>query len=128
MGVFKEEVNALEDLAKKQVRIYPDSCDFGVVATDEVKDTMRWVIKSLLELDESEIVWRMDANGVTQRQYRLTVYFSLEDGITFNVLYFRDRKNEYFSIVSERAASKIDMAAVLYKEMDNVSDEERMFG
>lgn len=126
MGVFKEEVNALEDLAKRQVRIYPDSCDFGVIATDEVKDTMRWVIKSLLELDESRVVWKMDTLGVTQRQYELTVYFSIEDGVTFDVLYYKDRKNEYFSISSKRAPSLIP--AALHKEYDNVSDEERMVG
>lgn len=107
MGVFKEEVNALENLMNKQERIYGDACDYGVRATREVKDTMRWAISSLLDLKESRIVWKMDHNGVTQRQYELTVYFSMEDGVTFDVLYYRDRKNEYFSISSKRAPALV---------------------
>lgn len=126
MSVFKEEVSVLEKYAAKQFRIYPDSCDFGVLATAKVKDEMREVIKTLLELDESKVVWKMDANGITQRQYELTVYFSMEDGVTFDVLYFKDRKNEYFSISSKRAPSLIP--AALHKEYDNVSDEERLVG
>lgn len=131
MGVFKEEVSALENLQRQQRQIWSDAADMGVIATDEVKDTMRWVIKSLLALDESKIVWRMDGE-VTQRQYELTVYFSMEDGVTFDVLYYKGHLyghkgvQEFFSITSRRAPSLVPDA--LHKEFDNVSDEERRVG
>jgi hypothetical protein len=107
MGVFKEEVIALEELMHQQKRIYNDACDQGVTATPEVKKTMRWVLESLLPLKESRVVWKMDSKDVTQRQYELTVYFSMEDGVTFDVLYFKDKKKEYFSISEKRAPSLV---------------------
>ena len=135
MGIFKEEVRALEDLQRRQSSMWNDSADYGVQATDEVKSTMRWVLKSLLALEESKVVWKMDDNGITQRQYELTVYFSMEDGVTFNVLYYKGPKREFFSIDAKRAlayspvASNRDAApGPLLKEYFNVSDEEMRVG
>lgn len=132
MGVFKEEVRALEDLQRRQSSMWNDSADYGVQATDEVKDTMRWVIKSLLALDESKIVWKMDDNGITQRQYELTVYFSKDDGVTFTVLYYKGRGTEFFSIDSRRASRhstvRVATPPALLKEYFNVSDEEMRVG
>lgn len=128
MGVFKEEVKALEDLERLQGQIWPDAADQGVFATDDVKDTMRWVVKSLLQLPESRIVFSTDAPAV-QRQYELTVYFSMEDGVTFDVLYYKGRE-EFFSISSRRAPSLVapKQEAVLNKEYFNISDEELRVG
>lgn len=128
MGVFKEEVNALEQLERLQGHIWPDAADQGIFATDDVKDTMRWVIKSLLQLKESRIVFSADTPAI-QRQYELTVYFSMEDGVTFDVLYYKGRE-EFFSISSRRAPSLIAprREAVLNKEYFNISDKELQVG
>lgn len=105
MGVFKEEVQALEELERHQIQIWPDSAERGVVATEGVKDTMRSIIKTLLELKESSVVWKSNHLNAIQRHYELTVYFSMEDGVTFDVLYFKGRGKEFFSIYSRRAKS-----------------------
>lgn len=100
MGVFKEEVGALEDLFRKQVRIYPDACDFGVLATPEIKDTMRWVLESLLPLEGNRVVNKVTRPDYVERRYALIVYWSPGDGIIANVVYVNDktRKKEFFEI------------------------------
>ena len=138
MGVFKEEVEMIEELMKRQKAMFVDSADYGVEATLEVKAIMRHVLKTLLPLKESRVAWKMDDSRVTQRQYKLTVYFSMEDGVTFNVLYYKEPKREFFSIDSKPAPSlQVGNASLgitprtnpaLYKEFNNVSDEELRTG
>jgi len=141
MGVFKEEVNKLEQLENQQTRVYPDACDVGIPATLEVKNIMRPIIKTLLELDESRVVHKVDTEFITERQYKLVVYFSQEDGVEFDVLYHGDKKHEFFSIESRRVGppqhintwqtrprQPVNPMAALYKESHNVSDEELRTG
>ena len=97
MGVFKEEIIDLEQYAKKQVQIYLDSCDYGIRATQSIKNRMREIILSLPNM--AKPVWKMDGNTI-QRDYRSVVEWGGGDATEVHVLYVNDklRKKEYFSI------------------------------
>ncbi len=105
MGVFKEEVRMVEDLLPQQRRIWPDSCDIGVEATDKVKDTMRHVIKTLLPLPGSKLIWKSEDKR--QYQWILRVYWSSDEYTEINVLYFKDRKKEFFSLNMTSSADDV---------------------
>jgi len=96
MGVFKEEFSYLEDLAGRQVQIYPDSIDYGVYATDEIKDMMRNLIPSLPEM---RVVFKADKPYV-QRTYRARIWWDSEDGVDIRIHYAndKDKQKEYFAI------------------------------
>lgn len=97
MGVFKEEFTYLEDLAARQVQIYPgDSVDYGVFATDEIKDMMRNLIPALPEM---KVVFKSDKPYV-QRTYRARIWWDSEDGVDIRIHYANDKpkKKEYFAI------------------------------
>lgn len=100
MSVFKEEIRALEDLWQRQVRIYPDAADYGVLATNKIKETTRWVLKSLMSLGGNSSVHKIDHPGYVERKYRLTVYWSESEGTTAIVTYINDkqRAKEFFTI------------------------------
>lgn len=100
MGVFKEEIAVLEELAKQQVQIYPDSADFGILASKEVKDIVREVITNLLPLPGSKIKSRYNGKNYIKRSYELRVYWSKSDGTIVFVTYHNDllKKKEFFSI------------------------------
>lgn len=99
MGVFKEEVGALEWLARKQVRIYPDSADYGVYATKSVRNTVRWAIQNLPG-NMAKPLWKFDHANITQRFYETTVEWGGGDATHIHVLYVNDRpkQKEFFSI------------------------------
>jgi len=116
MGIFKEEIIFLEELAKNQSRIWNDACDVGVNSSDVDMQRMREVIKTLLRLPGSKIVWKADTPSI-QRQYELIVMWSLYDRIDgkdlydatkVNVLYFNGRGKEFFSIMLEHAYTNKD--------------------
>lgn len=105
MGVFKEEIIFLEDLAKRQGRIWDDSCDYGIKFSDlspmEVNG-MRRVITRLLKLEGSEVVWKMDRPAV-QRQYKLVVMWGRSDHGMFDasiayVNYYKGHDKHFFGI------------------------------
>ena len=104
MGVFKEEVSYLEDLAKLQQQIYPDSCDYGVYATQERKDRIHEILLSLPAGPDGrpagKPVWKSDVGGMTQRTYNSEVMWDNSDGVNIAITYVRDRprKKEYFAI------------------------------
>lgn len=104
MGVFKEEVNYLEGLVAQQKRIYSDSIDYGVSATDEIKNQVRETLQALPGATENcpagKPVWKSEAGNVTQRLYKSRVKWSMEDGVAIGILYVNDRprKKEYFTI------------------------------
>lgn len=102
MGVFKEEIHFLEDLNKKQVQIWNDSADHGVYASREVKQRMRDVVGTLLELPGSKVVFKQNRPAL-QRQYKLVVmwgrsYEEWYDATLVDMLYFKGRNKEFFSI------------------------------
>ena len=98
MGIFKEEVNSLEEMASRQSRIFSDSCDEGVAATRSVKKQMRHILESLLPLPGSKVEFKMDGK-ITQRSYRLEVQFAYDEPpFVYHVNYYNDRKKEFFSI------------------------------
>ena len=108
MGVFKEEIIFLEELAKKQKFIWNDSNDIGVHSSEIDINRMREVITTLLELPGSKLTWKADKPCV-QRQYHLIVMWSLHsdervggiklyDATQITLLYFKGRGKEFFSI------------------------------
>lgn len=107
MGAFKEEAHFLEELQKQQGQIWNDSADYGISRTDmsaKKVGKLRAVIKDLLELPGSKVEWKANTPAI-QRQYRLIIMWSGMyegrcDATQYNVLYFKDRKNEFFSIDS----------------------------
>lgn len=106
MSVFKEEVKVLEFLKKQQTRVWPDSADVGIEATDDVKSIIRPAIKTLLEFGDSNII-SARKHPVIEYEYEFKIHFSMEDGIIFNVVYFKGNGKEFFSIYSRRAESLV---------------------
>jgi hypothetical protein len=49
MGLLKEELHYFMELQKRQVQIYPDACDVGVIITDEERLLLRGMVKDLSE-------------------------------------------------------------------------------
>ena len=98
MGVFKEEIIDLEHMWHKQVPVYLDSCDRGVMATPEVKARMREIVTSLPGM--AKPIWKFDHGKVTQREYKSTVEWGGGDATEVRLLYVNDRphKKEFFSI------------------------------
>lgn len=107
MGMFKEEAYFLEDLEKRQTRIYDDACDLGVEFKDLDVDRLREVIKDLLDLPGSKLVYGTDLCG-TQRQYKLFIAWGQDEeianGTEYEVLYVKDTKyhKEFVSVSSHR--------------------------
>ena len=110
MSVFKEEAHFLDSLEKRQKRIWDDSCDLGILRKDlheaEVV-RLREVINTLLKLPGSKITWRAE-QPAQQRHYYLVILWGLThnapneyDGTTYNVLYYKGKKKEFFSISKE---------------------------
>ena len=102
MGVFKEEIHFLEDLQKRQSRVWVDSCDVGVSAHKVDLNRARQVVKTLLELPGSEVEFKQNRPAI-QRQYKLVVMWGRADdgwydATVCNLLYFQDRKVSFFSI------------------------------
>ena len=96
---FKEQISSLEQLARQQIQIYPDSIDYGVPATPEIKDVIRWCVKSLPNMVKP--TWKADKPYV-QRRYESTVMWDKESGAKICILYTNDKETpgvgEYFSI------------------------------
>lgn len=83
MGVFKEEVYAIEQLANLQRRLYNDSCDFGVFLSSKQKEILRDAIQSLRSCCHTRPVERY--NGETCDTTRTDVYVAWEaDGPYYN--------------------------------------------
>lgn len=101
MSVFKEEVDELENLARRQRQIYSDACDYGILATPEIKDSMRRLLKTLPDV---RVTWKSN-KPIVQRTYESVICWSGEDGTKVRIHYANDkpRKKEYFSIDLERA-------------------------
>ena len=106
MGIFKEEIIFLEELARRQHFIWNDSADVGIEVSEMDVGRMREVIKTLLELPGSCVTWRVNKPAL-QRQYQLIVMWSkhdtiggkdLYDATKANILYFKGRGKEFFSI------------------------------
>jgi len=120
MGLFKEEMHFLEGLARRQVRIWLDSCDAGIHAKDIDLNAMRETIRSLLTLPGSKVIWRSD-KPATQRTYRLVVMIERTEGthsgaplysaMVYYVNYYR-RKSQQFSRVDEFFTIKCEPTVV----------------
>lgn len=54
MTFGNEELCVLEFYAKQQKQVYQDACDFGVVATESVKEAIRKACKGLAEIYKSK--------------------------------------------------------------------------
>lgn len=98
MGVFKEEIRLLEDLYKRQVQIYGDAIDYGVIATPRTKNTMRDIITSLPGM--AKPIWKSNALNMIQRTYESTVEWGGGDATKVCVHYVNDipYKKEFFTI------------------------------
>lgn len=97
MGVFKEEVYQLQSWSHRQERIYEDACDYGILATDEIKKRMKEILLALPELVVTEKI-----NSRTQicRQYNSKVWWEPGNGVNIGIGYVKDlqRKKEFFTI------------------------------
>lgn len=100
MSMFKEEIRYLEDLARRQVRIYSDACDEGILATPEIKRDMCNVLTTLLNLEGSRIIDRQDRPNYVARTYHLEIQWTKCDWTTISLAYINDRraKKEFFTI------------------------------
>lgn len=54
MTFGNEELCVLEFYAKQQKQVYQDACDFGVVATDSVKEAIRKACRGLADIYKSK--------------------------------------------------------------------------
>lgn len=100
MGMFKEEIRYLEDLAKQQVRIYSDACDTGVLATPEIKRDMRDILETLLSLEGSKVIGRQNDSFCVSRDYHLEIQWSKSEWTAISVAYINDKraKKEFFTV------------------------------
>jgi len=117
MGVFKEEAKALEDVARLQKQIWPDSCDYGVILeapSDPREQSVRAALVGLESLPRRMTEWGNEYSGGTTyvvfipweregglylgTEYRVTFGHGTNHG--FNHL---PRRFKYISIAASRA-------------------------
>lgn len=85
MGVGKEALRTLEDLARKQVQIYDDAADVGIFETDEIRQQVRDSLAELRSLEGGESdSWGDGYQGGTS--YKTRLGFEVDDGQVHGVL------------------------------------------
>lgn len=111
MGVGKEAIATFEKYAKQQVQIYPDACDYGVVATDKVKDDMHYAVMELMALNKKKTATRNEYSTGLSWEFKGTILIeSSEDypgkycGYQYTISYCETKKRNdksFFTITSE---------------------------
>jgi hypothetical protein len=115
MGVFKELAHDIESLIKRQRRIYPDACDFGLPTNEQ--PLLDQIHKVMLEARESFKVKKTETKYSTGRQvtYEFMIPWEQEGGLYLGTKYVfeytgtnKKYKNHvnYFTITSERHSQK----------------------
>jgi hypothetical protein len=93
MGIGKEEIFALEQIARRSVRIYQDACDVGVWETPEIRNAVVAALRGLRELEGGVAsIQRDGAEYTTRLAYEHDG--DLVSGVEVTVGRFRDRRSK----------------------------------
>jgi len=101
MGVFKEEVNMIQNLESREHGVKGNKL---IVATPEIKNMLREPIKEFLELPGSAIIENTNKKNVKTRIYRLIVMwgsadYGLYDATQMIIYYLKEKNNEEHFVI-----------------------------
>jgi hypothetical protein len=72
MGIGKEYIHPLEELARRQERIYPDACDYGIWDTPAIRKTIKECLNGLKQLEGGEArTWTNGSSYTTRLGYEM---------------------------------------------------------
>jgi hypothetical protein len=114
MVAGKEYLYPLENLSKTQKQIYPDACDYGIISTPEIFETIKKSIDGLKETYKHKILEWGDLPKTGGRTISFFIPFEYDEerynGVNLDIAYHVDtrRKVKFFSIDIKRDITSIN--------------------